>query len=134
MTERITSRLSKRPCGIRYASFARYGPRCGWVFGWGFWVETVGVSDPPCLGFCSQDEEDGGEITVEKVCHAFDTFDANKPWEEIAEILSRMLALPASKIKPNKVVAIPSILQTIKGMSVHRRTKKDAIPPPKSPT
>ena len=38
-----------------------------------------------------QDEEDGGEISVEQVCKAFESFDANKPWEEIGEILSRML-------------------------------------------
>jgi len=72
-----------------------------------------------------QDEEDCGEISVQHVTQAFESFDRDKPWEEIAEILSRTLATPAAKIKPNKVVAIPAILQTIKGMSVHRRTKKD---------
>jgi len=73
-----------------------------------------------------QDEEDCGEITVERVCQAFEAFDRNKPWEEIGDILSRMLGMPIAKIKPNKVVAIPSMLQTVKGMSTHRRTKKDS--------
>jgi len=72
-----------------------------------------------------QDEEDCGEITVQHVTQAFETFDRDKPWEEIGELLSRTLGMPTAKIKPNKVVAIPAILQTIKGMSTHRRTKKD---------
>jgi len=73
-----------------------------------------------------QDEEDCGEISVQQVSQAFESFDRDKPYEEISEILGRTLGMPAAKVKPNKVVAIPAILQTIKGMSVHRRTKKDA--------
>ena len=73
-----------------------------------------------------QDEDDCGEITVERVCQAFESFDPNKPWEEIGEILSRIWSVPYTKIKPNKVVAIPLIIYTVKGMSVHRRTKKES--------
>ena len=73
-----------------------------------------------------QDENDTGEITVEQVQKAFASFDPDKAFEEIGEVLARTLAMPLKSIKPNKTVAIPAFLQTIKGMSITRRTKKES--------
>jgi len=71
-----------------------------------------------------QDEDDTGEITVGHVKIAFTTFDADKPPEEVMEVVARVLGKPVKQLKDATVIAIPSFLKTVQQMSVHRRTKK----------